>query len=129
MADVSESQYAGYYVQPLEQKKALAILEYDIAIGRDPKIITGISDDYYIDKVISGLCPMSAIVYYRVCLEKPLPKKEEKIHCLRCGKEIGEYTIYCSNCKHEIRQDRSAKSIGFGRFHFGKKTKKFVYEH
>lgn len=125
MSGISEAQYASYYVQSVEKQQALAVLKERIEAGEDVVKITGIRDKYYRDKVISGLCPMSALVYYRVCLERPLPKPHEKIHCLRCGAVIGENSIYCSICKDEIRVDKKKKAedSGVARFNFGRKTR------
>ena len=98
---------AEYYVQPLERKKAIEVLKERIEAGEIAKDIIKIKDEYYREKVMSGLCPMSALIYTRIMLETPLPEpKEEPRRCIRCGKFVGRYRVYCSECKNDIKRDK-----------------------
>lgn len=131
MSRITEEEYAGKYVQKKEQERALEVLREELENGGDAKKITGIRDDYYREKVISGLCPMSALIYYRISLKRELPDPEiEKVKCLRCGAEIGENGLYCNNCRDVIREERRSllnQVYGGARFGFSvnKKPKRF----
>lgn len=99
---------AEYYVQPLEKKKALEMLKERIAEGETAEDVTKIKDKYYREKVVSGLCPMSALIYTRIMLENPLPKPaSEPKRCIRCGTIVGRYQIYCSECRNDIKRDKT----------------------
>lgn len=105
---LTETGLSEYYVQPLEKKKALEMLEERIAEGEIAKDITKIKDKYYREKVMRGLCPMSALIYTRIMLENPLPEpaKEPK-RCIRCGKIVSRYQVYCNECRNDIKRDRT----------------------
>lgn len=101
-----DSSLAEYYVQPLEKKKALEVLTERIAEGEDPEVITQIKEKYYLKKITSGLCPMSALIYTRIMLETPLPKPaKEPQRCIRCGNIIGKQCVYCPDCKDTIKHN------------------------
>lgn len=99
---------AEYYVQPMEKKRALEVLAERIADGESAEDITKIKDKYYREKVVSGLCPMSALIYTRIMLDTPLPEpKEEPRRCIRCGKFVGRYRVYCPECRNDIKRDKT----------------------
>lgn len=131
MSRITEEEYAGKYVQKKEQERALEVLREELENGGDAKKITGIRDDYYREKVIAGLCPMSALIYYRIALRRDLPDPEvEKVHCLRCGAEIGENCLYCNDCKDIVREERKSlinQIYGGARFGFKGSKKRKIF--
>lgn len=99
---------AEYYVQPMEKKRALEVLAERIEAGETAEDVTKIKDKYYREKVVSGLCPMSALTYTRIMLDTPLPEpKEEPRRCIRCGKFVGRYQVYCPECRNDIKRDKT----------------------
>lgn len=99
---------AEYYVQSLEKKKALEVLKERIEAGETAEDATKIKDRYYREKVVSGLCPMSALIYTRIMLENPLPKPvADPKRCIRCGAIVGKFQIYCSECRNDIKRDKT----------------------
>ena len=101
---LSESQLSEYYVQPVEKKRALDRLSELENEGYDIDEILRISSSYYREKVKKGLCPMSALIYYRIMLEKPLdPIRPEPRRCIGCGQIISSFRIYCSECKDRMK--------------------------
>lgn len=98
-----------YYVQPLEKQKALKELNARIISGEEPIQILKIKDDYYRNKVIIGLVPMSAMVYARIMRELPLLKPEvDSMHCIRCGAVCNNNSIYCAACSDKYKPVKKA---------------------
>lgn len=114
---------AEYYVQNVEKEKALKVLKERINDDEDPEKILRIKDKYYREKVVSGLAPMSALIYKRIMLEDPLPKpKEEPRTCIRCGKIVGKSQMYCPECRDGIKSAKKNEMVlGNGGRFFSKK--------
>lgn len=63
-----------FYVSERKKAAALDILFYRMANGEDPFDATGINKTegrYYLHKLLSGLTPMSDLVYYRITKRLP----------------------------------------------------------
>lgn len=125
---ITSLKLSDYYVQPLEKEKALKTLKTRLADGEDPYKITKISDKYYRDKIIAGLCPISALIYSRIMMELPLPRPEsEPMHCLRCGAIIKGNGIYCSVCNNKYKSDKKTEVSVTSLPYIRHKTKKGSY--
>ena len=106
----SDSYLAGIYVHDVEKKKALLVLHEFEEMGVDPGKILGIKDKYYLEKVRQGLTPMSALIYTRIMLEQPARPLPKTNFCVRCGKPISAFRIYCPECRGDIKNPRGDKS-------------------
>lgn len=58
------------------QEKGYAVLKERIANGEDPKKILGVTDPYYLDKLLSGLCWLTDCLYYRVMGSLPYANED-----------------------------------------------------
>lgn len=83
------------YVQKKEQEVALQKIQ-GMSL-REVKKMTGISDEYYLKKIISGDLPMSGYFYFKIIPDRPY--NDLLRYCIRCGEEkVSIKRLYCQHC-------------------------------
>lgn len=83
------------YVQEEEVNKALSKLN-GMHI-KDIKKITGISDEYYLHKILFKKIPMSGYIYFKII--EDVKYNETSRMCIRCKKGICSLNrLYCRAC-------------------------------
>ena len=83
------------YVQDKERDEALAVLNK--LSYREKKKLVGITDDYYLDKILKGVIPMSGYIYFKIIPDKRYNATYR--YCIRCGEKLCSLkNIYCKEC-------------------------------
>ena len=97
------------FVEEFEREQALKILDDKHSKGKSYEEITGIADEYYLEKIRKGYVKMSAYVYYKITELDPNGElvKVGNSHmrlrkCIRCGRWTQLKSPYCRICSEKL---------------------------
>ena len=95
MPNYNQERMISEYMQEAERDKALKTLN-----GKSfsqIKEITGITDEYYLRKILLKQIPMSGYIYYKIIPEKVYNANFH--YCAKCGERLCSLkNVYCSFC-------------------------------
>lgn len=113
------------HVEGAEQLEAVDVLKQKRLKGKTYEEITGITDKYYLKKIINGEIKMSAYIYFKIMDINPSGEviqfgngKVRLRKCIRCGEYTNLNNPYCRECNellgrvnHAVKFDKQESGV------------------